>query len=50
MMIIIITIIIMKYVLRANLSYIPELGALYTHTHKKRKTKKERKTRIVQKQ
>ena len=51
MMIIIITIIIMKYVLRANLSYIPELGALYREKkERKKRKKKKKKARRVQQQ
>ena len=42
-------IIIMKYLLSANLQYIPELGALYTKQNK-RKEKKEKKARTVQQQ
>ena len=38
-------ILIMKYLLSANLWYIPELGALYTHTHTHTHTRTRTRTR-----
>ena len=42
---------IMKYVLSANLQYIPELGALYKKKkERKKERKKKKKARTVQQQ